>query len=310
MFNRGITQFVRISTLSFTMTILAGSFFGMAANAAADIPWLNRPAIAVTHQLRATVSTHPCASNDLEIVAGQQGARKGFATQEVLMTNRGTEACHVLGAPTVQLIPKNTAPQTLATHPNASSNVHDRAELAPGDTAVMLIETPGSCDAAIHQARRVNTQLKVAPFGGGSRTLDGVHVDTLCGNASILYLQIVHAEPPSQHLLSQLVGTLDVPKASRSGNLLHYTVTLTNPTDHVVSLEPCPTYTQSLYANGASASTSFLLNCNANRNQIAPRASVRFSMQLDIPTNFSAANAKLSWTLEGGMTVGNLISLQ
>jgi hypothetical protein len=306
---RSIPFIGRTAALPCASILLAGIFFSGAANANPVAPWLNVPAAEPIQKTAVTVAQHPCADTDLQIVVGQQGARRGYATQEVQMTNRGADACYLSGAPGIQLLPANAAPKALAVHPNASPHVQERTDLAPGDTAVVLIGTPGSCEAAVGPERKVNKRLKIVPPGGGERALEGVHVDTLCGDASILHMHVAQHEAAPTSPLAQLIGTLSLADGVTAGGVSHYTVTLTNPTNSAIPLSPCPSYTQSVSAGGASSSATLQLNCAASGNQIAANSSVTYDMQLNVPANLKGGNAKLSWKLQDGPSVGTLISL-
>ena len=280
-----------------------------AADAAAPLPWLNAPVAEPLAVVNPTVAQHACADADLRMVVGKPGAHHGFATQEIQLTNIGGDACYLSGSPEVQLLPSNAAPQTLARHPEASPTVFQRADLAPGETAVLLIGTPGSCDAAVGSQRNVSTRLQIAAPGGGKHSLEGAHVDTLCGNATVLHLHVLRNAPVATSPLAALTGSVSVTGAVSAGSVLDYTVTLTNPTANSIALLPCPSYTQELYADGTKVAYSVLLNCAAAGSQLAAGASVSFDMQLQIPGNLPPGPVKLSWSLQGGPSLGALLSL-
>lgn len=311
MSHRSIRSNGRTTASSSAAVFLMGMALAAAAVAAgSNVPWQNVPMAAPQEQKAQIVAQHPCSDADLKTVVGQTGARRGFATQELLFTNQGSDACYLSGAPGIQLLPSDAAPQTLAIHPNALANVQERADLAPGDTAVVLIGTPGSCDAAVGTKRNVSKRLQITPPGGGKRALDGAHVDTLCGNASVLHLQVVHNEAAPTSPLAHLAGTINVPASVKPGSILHYSVTLTNDTKGAIALTPCPSYTQSFYANDTGSNTTLQLNCAAAGGQIAAGASATFDMQVAVPANLPTGGAKLSWKLQNGPGVGSLITLQ
>ncbi len=292
------------------LCLLAGIAAAGSANAAAPAPWLNAPA-SEPMQLAAAapLALRACADADLSIVVGRQGARKGFATQEIRVTNQGADGCFLAGAPGIHLLPLNAAPRTLAIHPNALANVQERAALGAGDTAILLIGAPGACEAATGTQRKVNTRLQIDPPGGGKRILEGAHIDTLCGDAAVLHLH-VERRPAPAGALEQLTAAVSVGSPAAGGDTMRYTVTLSNPTGAAIALSPCPTYTESLYANGVAASSTWMLNCGASGNQIAANASVTYEMQLAVPAKLQAGDAKLSWQLHNGPAVGSLTSLR
>jgi hypothetical protein len=324
MSDRSTTISGQQALLSAASVFMVGMMLGHPAHAAPGAPgvpaapWLNQPAIEKTHAAPAPVrGARPCASNDLQVVAGPTGAYRGNATQEIRLTNIGAEACHLVGFPNTQVLPAGEAPQTVGAHEQNPQLANERVDLAPGEEVVMLIGTPGACDAAAGPQRKVNKRVQLALPGGGLKVLEGVHIDTLCGRASVLKFHPVHNEAAANARaakagpsLSQLNGSLSAPAEQVRGSTLHYTVTLTNPTATPIPLSPCPAYTQSIYAEGKIASSTLRLNCGAVGAQIAPNSAVSFDMQAQVPADLPAGGAKLSWKLEDGPGAGTILSLR
>jgi len=286
--------------------------------AAPVVPWLNQPVAPRAAPLAMPApSVHPCAAASLRIVAGASGAWRGQATQEIRLTNTGLEACHLPGFPSAQLQPAGAAPQAVAASVEAPQLAGERLELAPGAEALMLLGTPGSCEASGKPQRKVSKRLQLALPGGGLRQLDGVHVDTLCGRASVLRFERVEGEaaPMAQAqragaALQRLTGSISVAQEAARGGLLRYVVTLTNPTPNPVSLATCPAYTQSLYAGGKAADSTLRLNCAGAGGVIAANASVSFAMQAQVPSDLAPGELKLSWKLDDGPGAGTLVGLR
>lgn len=257
---------------------------------------------------------HPCGSASLRIVAGAAGAWRGQATQEIRIANTGSEACYLPGFPSAQLQPPGEAPQGVGASDKAPQLAHERIDLAPGDEALMLLGTPGSCAASGGPQRKVSKRLQLALPGGGVKQLDGVHIDTLCGRASVLRFHPVQggAAPARQAgaTLGQLTSSLSVPDEAVRGGQLRYVVTLSNPTASPVSLAACPAYTQSLYAGGRAAESTLRLNCGGAGTEVAAHSSVSFAMQAQVPADLAPGELKLSWKLEGGPGAGKIIGLR
>jgi hypothetical protein len=291
--------------------MLASPAFG-----APTVPWLNQPAAEKAAPVSAVASgTHACAVGEVKIVAGATGAYHGQATQEVRVSNIGSEACYLTGAPSVQLLPANEAPQTVGASDAAPQLASERVDLAPGDEVVILLGAPASCEAAIKPERKVSKRLQLAMPGGGLKVLEGVHVDTLCGRASVMHLQALRNEAAAKAQkagagLNQLSGSLNAPDEAARGSVLHYVVTISNPTAVPVSLASCPAYTQSLFADGKAAESTLRLNCSAAGAQIAAHGSVSFEMQAQVPGDLTADSVKLSWKMQDGPAVGKIISLR
>jgi hypothetical protein len=257
-----------------------------------------------------------CAAADVRITAGPAGAWRGQATQEIRIANTALDACHLPGFPGVQLQPANEAPQTVGASELAPQLASTRLDLAPGEEAIVLLGTPGSCEAANRPARKVSKRLQLALPGGGVKALDGVHVDTLCGRATVMRFERVQGEASARAValktagaISQLSAAISAPDEASRGGVLRYTVILTNPGASPVSLAACPAYTQSVYADGKSSDTTLRLDCAAAGGQIAANASVSFEMQAQVPAGLAAGDAKLSWKLDDGPGVGRMISL-
>jgi hypothetical protein len=264
----------------------------------------------------APAAARPCAAADVQVSAGPAGAWRGQATQEIRILNNGSEACALPGFPALQLQPASEAPQTVGASEQAPQLASSLVELAPGEEAVVLLGTPGSCEAANGPERRVSRRLQLALAGGGVKALDGVHIDTLCGRATVLRFERVQGEGAARAAamkaagaLSQLTGSLSAPDEASRGGTLRYTVTLSNPTAAPVSLAACPAYTQSLYADGKAVDSTRRLDCGAAGGQIPANASVSFEMQVQVPAGLAAGNGKLSWKLDGGPGVGKIIGL-
>jgi len=85
------------------------------------------------------------------------------------------------------------------------------------------------------------------------------------------------------------------PQSVKAGSIFQYTVELSNPTDDVVTLSPCPGYTEGVYTPSAHVSHSFRLNCDAVHS-IRPHGRVRYAMELAIPRRASGF-AKIGWSL-------------
>ena len=273
--------------------------------------------LALSGAAQAAPGVRACAAADVKVTAGQAGAWRGQATQEIRIANTGLEACHLPGFPTVQLQPTNEAPQTVGASEQAPELQSTRLELAPGEEIVVLLGTPGTCEAANRPERKVSKRLQLALPGGGVKTVDGVHIDTLCGRATVMRFERVQSEANARAVamkvggaVSQLTGSISAPDEASRGGLLRYTVTLSNPTASPVSLSACPSYTQSVWADGKSSDTTLRLNCAAAGGQIPANGSVSFDMQLAVPAELAAGNGKLSWKLEGGPGVGKMIGLR
>jgi hypothetical protein len=103
---------------------------------------------------------------------------------------------------------------------------------------------------------------------------------------------------------------VDLPASVRAGTILHYTITLSNPTKTTIMLRPCPGYSEGLYASGLIVRRSLELNCD-NVHTIGADQHVRYAMELTVPSRAAAGIAKFSWSLNdpNGPFAGRIIRI-
>ena len=123
-----------------------------------------------------------CTPGDLTVGVGGTGAYQGHATQEYTLTNRGGDACFLPGAPSTTLLFDDGSQQAAALGQFATS----RVDLAPGESALVLVGTPGTCAGADPSRSRVARRLALGLTGGGSMHAQGVDLDVQCGQPSVL----------------------------------------------------------------------------------------------------------------------------
>jgi hypothetical protein len=124
------------------------------------------------------------------------------------------------------------------------------------------------------------------PFAGESTCTSG--------SSSLSHQRLL----PGGSLVS-LVRSYSVPSRVRSGQSLDYSVTLTNPTATAVSLDPCPTYRQSLInvlklPDKQGATSTEQLNCAAAPTSVAAHTSIVLQLRLDT-TGVPAGDRRLVW---------------
>ena len=123
-----------------------------------------------------------CSPADLTIGVGATGAYQGHATQELTLTNRGGGACFLPGAPSTTLLFDDGSQQPTALGQFATS----RVDLAPGQSAVVLVGAPGTCAGADPSRSRVARRVALGLPGGSSIQAQGVNLDVQCGQSSVL----------------------------------------------------------------------------------------------------------------------------
>ncbi|MDQ1742797.1 MAG: hypothetical protein QOE23_1136 [Pseudonocardiales bacterium] len=99
--------------------------------------------------------------------------------------------------------------------------------------------------------------------------------------------------------LGSLVPGFSVPRRVRSGQTLDYSVTLTNPTSVAVSLDPCPSYRQSLIdllklPDKKGSTSTGRLNCAAAPASVPAHGSITFRLRLET-AGVPAGDRRLVW---------------
>ena len=279
-----------------------------ATAAPSTVPWQAQPAAApVDAASPAAAATRACAAADFQVVAGAAGAWHGFATQELRLTRTSSGGCRLDAAPAIELESPTGLRQAVAVALAEPAAVREPLALGTRDEVVLLVGTPGACDATMGPERRVTTRLRVAMPGGGDAVVDGVHVDTICGAARLLMLQAL-AHEETRSTLASLRAAVSEPVVA--GNELRYVVTLSNPGARAVELSTCPVFTQTLSVEDRRSDSSWKLACAAAGGRIAANASVAFEMRAAIPAAMTGDGIKLAWTLQDGPSAGVVVPLR
>jgi hypothetical protein len=267
-----------------------GLAFAVSGTAAAPVAWVD---VSGT-PLAAAPSAHAqrsCRAADLQISAGRAGAFQGAASQELILTNLAPDACALAGPLEGEAVLDGGGRRALTTTASAAH----RLDLAAGQTARMLVGTPGICAGAGHP--NVASNLQLAFDTGETAAVAGVWINVECGSPSTL-LFAADALPLAPVAASQLTARLSAPASAFRGRTLVYTVTLTNPSGSAISLSSCPSYTEWLASSpSALVKRTLRLNC-AGAPSIAPGQSVAFEMRLWVPRTLAPGATKLGWNLE------------
>jgi hypothetical protein len=101
--------------------------------------------------------------------------------------------------------------------------------------------------------------------------------------------------PPPKYLTVDIA--ISAPASAKHGSTLVYFVTLTNTDQIDYLLDPCPNYGELLAVKKPVA--SYQLNCTTVKH-IAPAASVKFEMRLEIPGDLAPGPNALTWALYDG----------
>jgi len=262
--------------------------------------------------------TRTCVPNDLTASAGWQGAT-GQLVGGVAVTNTSSTACVITGPPRrLELLAgttilKITYLPMAGTDPGAIVTTPAQpAYLKPGDQAGAFVAWGNWCGTT----RPTVTAVLVTLPGGGQPITAGAtspgpgiagyprcDVPSNGSTVSACEFEAVPPEAVSAEPLAASVS-LSAPPNANPGQFLDFTVTLTNLGTQPASLDPCPTYTEDLIANGRAlkppGAQDYLLNCLAIGPQIAAGASVVLAMRYAIPANIDPGPVELGWSMDPG----------
>jgi len=169
---------------------LAAIVFGLAPAAAGTAD--SGPAKGATASVAvppAPLAARPCTAPDLQVTVGPAGAFHGSATQELTLTNRAPDACFFPGVPSVGAVFDDDSQQAADPGQFASS----RADLQPGQSAELLLGTPGSCAGADSSRRRAATRVALGLTRGDSVQARGASLDVQCGRPQVLLFTVEDA---------------------------------------------------------------------------------------------------------------------
>jgi hypothetical protein len=283
--------------------LVAGCGARQTGAAAGLIPWVDRPAPAYTASpwtmpLPAPASAPACTAAQLRVTGVHDGAAAGSFDERFVFTNVGTATCTFGGRPVITgtvdgrrriVEPRRAAAGTF-------TGLLIPVDLRPGQRGFFDWTFADACPAR-RTAHAIDFQL---PGGGTVHSGRSAPLIT-CSRSAVSALGRYAPAPRPRPAVPGTPGTLQVRLSLQnlqrivSGRTLHYIVTLRNPTHGAVNLEPCPSYTESLYPAGPPVVRSYRLNCDAVR-RIAPGGRVRYAMRLSIP-RVPEGMAKLTWSL-------------
>ncbi len=249
------------------------------------IPW-----IAASGKLFSPVlAARLCRASDLRATVLGNGAYQGQVTEDMLLVDSATDACFLLGPPSLEVASPGKPPITVQRGGLANS----RLDLQPGQQVETIIGCPNVA------AGLASTSLVLNAPGGGTVTVDGIRLPADCSTPSIVAFQ--EGPLPAPTGIGALSVQLNLPASAPLGQAMSYTVTLVNPTPAAVPLTPCPSYTEHLsQPQGQTVSvvqSSYLLNCHAAAS-VPASGSLTFQMMMLVPGNWTPGPAKFLWNLE------------
>jgi hypothetical protein len=277
-----------------------------AASSGPIVSWVDRPAAAFVEPTPKPYPTdaRPCGPKDLKVSAGDVGAGLGNINLPVSFVNSSGSTCVLKGEPTIGgLEAEGILVPLVITLGSYFGDPGPPANIATGEVAALNISGADACPAVLGGKHRAYPMLRIGLPAGGGVDAAAHGFDTVCGVSVSQFGVPADAEPAVDPPLSPLTAQISAPPTVVAGQILMYTVTLTNPRSTDVSLSPCPAYDEFVGSGSNSMWVAtvlhYYLNCDATPT-IPAGASVTYEMRLTLPANQPEGMAKFGWDLQGG----------
>ncbi|MER7001461.1 hypothetical protein ABT297_00170 [Dactylosporangium sp. NPDC000555] len=256
-----------------------------AAPSGSVVPWIGQP-VEEHYEVkrRSPRSDAPaCKGTDLSDMWTVDGT--------LLVGNKAMPTCTLSGRPTVTAIDTTTGQRTVVevgALPRSPDPAHQYpATVDAGEPARLDFSVGPTCTTAVrYRDAEIDIAGRAYPFQG---------INLSCP----IKLGEWYVQPPLMNAF--LAVTMQAPATVAAGQPLMYTITIVNPQDRAMSLEPCPQVRQSL---GDSAGT-YLLNCAPGR--LPAHSSTTFAMTIASPDR--PGKVRLRWMAvfaDGTVGIANL----
>jgi hypothetical protein len=253
--------------------------------------------------------------------AGWEGAT-GSLLGGFLIWNTSGEPCRLEGGPSVKIVDAAGRPIDVTAVADSSPSARPIVLRARQPVPVLFEEAPiglasvrlqwfNWCGPAPKEPLRLLATLPgggvlrvPVVFGGGTPRCDASTAPSMLSVAPFEETPGPSPTDPPAVPAESLRLVLELPDHAVAGQTLHYVAILTNPTAAPVVLNPCPVYQERLNAEGGSVIREYVLAC-ATMPVIAPGASARFAMDLDVPSSLkSDGGAAIVWSLDPYHSLG------
>lgn len=277
------------------------------------IPWIAK--IAGPPALQSPpVPTNPvrCQANDLDVRSGPISLGAGTTYRSLVFTNRGSHECVLGGVPEIHLYDSTgatiSASISAIAQPVSSGPVGLTPGVAPGAAGIAgakgqaVLVIASRTDMCAPQS--VASIAIVLPNSDGTvRSRFEIQGSNEAGCTPEQFQIAPFADPsptPPQSQGPDLTVTYSAPTSVVAGQVLIYTVTLTNVSPRTIVFATCPVYTESLKV--AQVSLRYVLNCGP-AGSLALGASATFAMELAVPSGASAHEIagdpdRLTWVID------------
>jgi hypothetical protein len=268
-----------------------------------------------------TTSAAWCRASDLKVqgsgIVFQATAAGASGTVE--LRNVGSRPCRLTGRPVVRFVGAPRSPRQLRTaepavspeFPAISKPASSLRALPPGSDATLSIQWNNWCPPGARTGKPVmapKSVLVTLPAGRGSIDVP-YNAVTSClqrGAPSTIGVQPFEPEllpigkpwsglPLTARVVTDSDARVPTLQAAR-GSTLRYVVELHNAsTNETLRFDRCPLFVQELAPTGSIE--AYTLNCRG-AHAVRPGASIRFSLQVDVPRNAPVGDNGLFWELD------------
>ncbi|HYU50260.1 MAG TPA: DUF4232 domain-containing protein [Candidatus Limnocylindria bacterium] len=285
--------------------------------AAAIVPWSSQtPAPLATPSPTTVVDAPVCQATQLDAGDGGWEGATGSLLGGFLIRNTSHEPCRLEGRPAIKIVDAEGRSLDVRTVPAPSPSPRPIV-LGPKQAAPVLNEEPSRglasetlqwfnwCGSAPKEPLKLTVTLPEGgvlrvpiSFGGGTPRCDEPTAPSVLSVAPFEETSGPSATEPPAVPAQSLELTLVVPEHATAGQRLDYVAILTNHTTDPIALDPCPAYEERLNTSGGPVVGDYILAC-ATVPVIAPGASVRFAMELNLPVALPPDDqAALVWGLD------------
>lgn len=283
-----------------------------------SVPWLSRTVaryeIPLSKLILYPVSASACRADELRVGQGRGGAAAGTLFERLVFTNVGAKACLLRGYPTISGVSQGATRSTLQTK-RAGEALFQLlpSNVRSGGHTFLELGTSDACNGGTNRAVIYRHLEITVPGVGTVHAAPSVYISDVCGLfVSSFGLPARYTPlPASPGTPGTLWASAQMPQTVRAGHVLKYTITLRNRTRTPVKLTSCPGYSEGIYEVGFHVQRSYALNCST-KGVVSPHDALRFAMELAIPANTPAGQAKFSWSLNtpNGPAAGRVIAIR
>jgi hypothetical protein len=272
------------------------------------VAWVDRPAPPYTAPqptpLPYPTAAPACRVDQIRATGPNGGVATGNVDERFTFTNISRASCLLRGFPTISaLAPDGRRVPLRRVTPSPQGTFFALlvpAAIPPGHHVYLDLATE---DVTCRLGRPFVYRDLSFRLPDGRRLLTHTRLPRFCGGWRMsrfgLPERTTATAPPSPGSLDTLRVAVSLPSSAQAGATLRYLITITNPTDTAVRLEPCPSYTEWFYLPTEPIDhhrgPAYLLNCDAIR-LIAPGHRVRYEMRMRLPAMPSGV-AKFGWHL-------------